>query len=945
MSAPLPEIGVPEQLPETVIVPPDDAGGPDRAAARYRWSAFGVFLVFLCVHLFIFRGVLIHLPDLLSGRSVLNTSELVPFFDPSAQFFEQAGGAFSDLTNAYEFRVRYSLLTTWMRYYLILPFSIVLVPFLGAFFVCLLVSQFLHRLLPSIAPKRILYATALTTLFIHLILLSAKITHFYTLILGFDIFVISFVLFLQGILLETKHPVLLLLSSSIVALVNPTVHFLVLYPLTVVFFCSGTAILLLITGGKREHATVSNAAQVVRNASLKLWKRLMLAVTFMGLFTIVPYGLFVRYYVLRDVGSLTDVVPDTVASIRANSLSLFHQIAFDISSVTENFLSGFYISPTPHYAKIFYFLIALIPFIVPASRNPQEMRRLRPFLILIGILMAFSMWCSIGYAKIVLFPTFHMMLAALYRQLYLSPTPAAVMGMKLITEVIHVLRYPDRFQFIFLAAVTLLMPIGVLILERDCPMRLFPRWLLSRTTGTVVCTAIFFLPLFAHWEYRTMLLTGDFGGFLHPYNVQPLREIKDALQTLPPGKVVVLPPSEGPWIGETKENVPYKFIDKFFIYFLNKPSYYFGLTGSPESKYWFYLMFESLNQNEHWWVNIFRNLNIHYLVLNKELTFTNESAWYMQRITQSISLQPRMMPDYFKMIKENDSFALFEFISPAQTNTPPLLMDTGWNSFRCVQERSLTLSQNRRLLALNSAALLSAHAPLDVMSEDRDKTQLDIYAKEHPDAFFRPDQSSFAFMENHIPSSQFFNTVFSMLNLPTASQFNIFNIIMPGPYDTLTTSFVGIIKPTTIRFPLTNQKSGTYEIFLRSVPTRHNLAMRIDRGPMTSITTVPESSSTSYIVSESSPFGMRAPADISRISPDVLGTMIPRTIMPMSDQFEYISLGTTDLTEGRHVLFLHKNDANPLIIEGVLLFPVQKQTNEVPLQTTVRLLSPDALNK
>jgi hypothetical protein len=73
--------------------------------------------------------------------------------------------------------------------------------------------------------------------------------------------------------------------------------------------------------------------------------------------------------------------------------------------------------------------------------------------------------------------------------------------------------------------------------------------------------------------------------------------------------------------------------------------------------------------------------------------------------------------------------------------------------------------------------------------------------------------------------------------------------------------------------------------------------------------------------------------------------MIPKKIMPVSDQFTYVHLGTTDLLEGKHVLFLHKNDSNPLVIEGVLLMPVQKQAASVPLKTSIRYLTPHALSE
>ena len=77
--------------------------------------------------LFIFRGVAASIPQVLDGTAVINGDELVPFFNPTSQLIDQAAGKFNQLTNGYEFRVRYAFLTTWMRYYKVLPFAIILV--------------------------------------------------------------------------------------------------------------------------------------------------------------------------------------------------------------------------------------------------------------------------------------------------------------------------------------------------------------------------------------------------------------------------------------------------------------------------------------------------------------------------------------------------------------------------------------------------------------------------------------------------------------------------------------------------------------------------------------------------------------------------------------------------------------------------------------------------
>ncbi len=60
-------------------------------------------------------------PSVLRGDAVIVGDELVPFFNVNSQLLEQAAGEFNQLTQGFEFRVRYSFLTTWLRHYHVLP--------------------------------------------------------------------------------------------------------------------------------------------------------------------------------------------------------------------------------------------------------------------------------------------------------------------------------------------------------------------------------------------------------------------------------------------------------------------------------------------------------------------------------------------------------------------------------------------------------------------------------------------------------------------------------------------------------------------------------------------------------------------------------------------------------------------------------------------------------
>jgi hypothetical protein len=66
--------------------------------------------------------------------------------------------------------------------------------------------------------------------------------------------------------------------------------------------------------------------------------------------------------------------------------------------------------------------------------------------------------------------------------------------------------------------------------------------------------------------------------------------------------------------------------------------------------------------------------------------------------------------------------------------------------------------------------------------------------------------------------------------------------------------------------------------------------------------------------------------------------------MPVSNQFSYVPLGTFDLREGKHWFYLTKHDENPLIVEGILLLPIQKQEMRL-LPSTIRFLTPTRLSQ
>ena len=145
-----------------------------------------VGLIYLGLFLFIFRDVIVSIPAIWRGEVVINGDELVPFFNPQSQLIDQAAGKFNQLTNGYEFRVRYSFLTTWMRYYKVLPLAILLVIPSVVFVGYWAVARFLSKVFTQFDARHIYILTAAPVLMIFMIMIYSKITHFYTLVLGFS---------------------------------------------------------------------------------------------------------------------------------------------------------------------------------------------------------------------------------------------------------------------------------------------------------------------------------------------------------------------------------------------------------------------------------------------------------------------------------------------------------------------------------------------------------------------------------------------------------------------------------------------------------------------------------------------------------------------------------------------------------------------------------------
>ncbi len=885
--------------------------------ARVRlWPHYLLVLLFYAlVYGFIFRGLIIAIPELWRGESVLSFDEMVPIFDDQTQFWSQIKGEFSELTNGYEFRVRYSFLTTWMRYYSIVPLTIILTAILSTYAAFAFLTLFLRKLAPHLNQRRLLYASAASVLLMNLILVYSKITHFYTLILGFDLFLGSFLLLLAATFFGSRHPLWLLICANLLTTVNPGVHYIVIY-------CIVHVIVTLFTAIRPPSQKNENQSPMRR------WKRFFIANGLLMLFTVLPYALLVKYFFLYGFENLHDTVPVNYFLIRNTSIPLIKQLSLDITSIMDNFLYGQYSPPYPRITNIFYFVVGCLPFIPSVQRKLLPESRHKDLLACLGTVLLLSLWFSIGYSSMPYLPTFHRTLALVVNSLYALENGLANFVVSACATAIEILRFPHRFQFITFAILMILMPLGI-VQTQDAIMERLNKIRPPHAAIYALLLICFFAPLLSNWSYRTTFLSGNFNHFLTPYPIKNLREVKDVLDSLPKGKTIVLPPSEAQKRTTDENGIRHKFIDKFFIYYLNKPSYHFGQSGTLETKNDFFFMLWAMLNNENWWTSIVREQNVKYLVISKEIgpnRFTSNE--YLSNIEAILQKNIADIPVLLQKKFENPGFILYELSFVTDPLQKKDYLNLSWEAYRCYEQRS---SYNGALFDVtlnNSKGIPSASGAITIITDNVGKAQMDLYAKARPELFFRPDIASLAFNGDLIPSSLYFNIMYSMFNVFSIGKYNYLNMLIPGTYDALTSSFLGLPKKAFIKIPITVNKDGTYEIYLRSMPTRNELSVSIGNASTGSV--LINNPSTQYIRQRT--IRSRNPdlIDVSAYPLEELAKLIPKSIVPVNNAYRYNRLLTVELKAGKHWLSLEKKDGNPLVLEGVLLKNLALPSSGVP---------------
>ncbi len=940
-----------------------------------------VGVIYFLLSFFTFRHMIANIPLVLNGTAVINGDELVPFFNPNSQLIDQAAGKFNQLTNGYEFRVRYSILTTWLRYYKVLPFALVLVVPGVTYLSYLFVALLLVRILPQYKPEAIYQITAAPVLMIFIIMAYAKITHFYTLILGFSLCLVSITLMTYGLIFPQKNPYKPILAACVITLFNPAVHYLILFALYMAF-----AVLTLVVMDGISWFKDGSWRNVYRPRTWwrgfkilkKDWRMLFVEVRFwrcvgafamLGLGTLLPYALFVKFYALRGVPNLSETVPGDFYFIQDASISLGHVLAFDMAGIMDKEFTGDYLAKVPRYSNLVYSFLLFVPLFFKRVReevfNTDELKAFKNVMYVVTI---FTMWATLGYSGPSWLPTFHRTMAFISNIANGMQSGIGDLVVKLMGTIVQVLRFPHRFELVTLMVATILISIALIWLHDTFMKKGYGEavWVwtgkrISEGKGRskrkqaavkkeagrfipLMIVLLFMVPIFSNESYRIVFSSGDFNEFLTPYPVGPLKEVKEALLQLPPGKVVVLPPTETAKVIVDINGVEHKFIDKFHIYYLDLPSYYYGLTGDSDNKHEFFLMLRALYYQQPWWINIARDLNLKYIVVNKELVANTVGGQeYLREVERILIPELDSREGYVKKLMENESYVLYEFTDLPTAERVPLYLDVDWNSFIRILSSNLDLTRYYDLRHTMVVGDLESFNSLTLVTDDEHESALDLYLKANKTQFSRPNSVTLPFDPEQISSSYYLSPMFRLFQFFSDSKYNRLDMITPGLWGTIEGGFIGVPRQAPFRIDVTLPEEGEYHLLMRGAISAVDVEMKSKLFAEPQLLSLASDPSNLAFFDKRLVFSSsRTPLDISQYTRKELGMLIPTDVVVVNYQYQFFDLGVVTAGKGKYPIYFKKLNDAPMLIEGILAIPEDVYQSLV-LPENVTVVKPNEL--
>jgi hypothetical protein len=742
-----------------------------------------IFLGLLLVHAFIFRDVIAAIPSILAGNASIVREELVPFFNFGTQFW---GDNTSALTSSEEVRVSYSFWTAWVRHASILPFALVILNTISAF----VLFYAFHRLGRHFYRKSLfgVFAALLAAFLIHMILLYAKVAHFYVLIIGFSMFALATSLFIEQLFFKQRLAKGSVAAVTLLILLNPAIHY------HVIFYVVAAIVVV-------AHLMVT----FVMNRQF-LWKYVRRDFAYIGLITLLSLVPYVAY-----IAATTPPSDDTSAQIPVNywmmyyaSLSLPFIFSLDTAGHLDLLRHGNYFAPLPRFGSmVVTFLIASI-FLYKRWRVLQPVYRV--CLLTLFMLMLFAMWMTIGYSENSPY-SFHKVFGNI--ALFFAHVGGAIGSAiaNVMQLFINVLRFPHRFQFIYFYAAGVLLTVALVWLRDVFKRKMRP----ALATFLVVLIALF--PILGSGDYRAALLSGDLATFATPYRIpDDLKEIKQQLSQQNNTKLFVLPTLES---GREliQDDKRYSFLDKYLIYYLDQPTLYYGVGANTENKILSYLAYRAIAYDEPWWQEILANtLGVTDIIVPKNIEPRPKGIIYMRYIEAKIATSLATSNKYAKTYDGQD-FELYSLKQPIKADTS-VLIDMNWqNMLKYLNPDEK--QDGKYFFPLQIRDFLKSDQAKRLVTDSPERSLYDIYSAQSKNVFV-PRPASLAFNPEYVASTNFTNNALSLSTLQSKTdEYNYLHEIVPSLAGLQRPSFVGLTQgDVQLDVGLEVPEAGTYRVLL-----------------------------------------------------------------------------------------------------------------------------------
>lgn len=744
-----------------------------------------IFIVLLVIHAVIFRDVLAAVPAIMSNDASIVREELVPFFNFGSQFW---GDGASALTSSEEVRVSYSFWTAWVRYYQVLPFALVILNAVSAF----LLFYAFHRLGKYFYRKSLfgIVAAFLAAFLIHVILMYAKMAHFYVLIIGFSMFALSLSLLVEQLFYRRHIEKGNVIAVSFLTLFNPAIHYHVIF-----YF---VAVLILVI-----HVLFT----LVLNKAY-FWKyvrRNIVYFSLLVLLSLVPYAFYIWLTSASSMADVSTQIPVNYWMIYYASLSLPFIFSLDTAGHLDLIRHGNYMVTVPRFGTMIVVFSVAGLFVFRRWKTLHIINRVT--ILTLFIVMLFAMWMTIGYSDNSPY-SFHKVFGDV--ALFFAGIGGAV-GQTiadLMRTFINILRFPHRFQFIYFYAAGVLFTIALVWLRSVLARRM------PSIAATLVTMLVALFPVLANGDYRTALTSGDLATFVTPYRVpQDLKNIKNQLATKENNRLFILPTLES---GREimQDGNQYSFLDKYLIYYLNQPTYYYGVGAKTDNKLIAYLAYRAIAYDESWWQEILaNNIGVTDILVPQHVEPRREGITYLPDIDAKIKKSLEASTAY-RVSYDGPDYKLYTLKEAPDAKTSTLLNMNWKNSLRYLNGTDAV--NTKTYFPLQVQSFMQENTTKKIYTDSVERTYYDIIASLAGKQVSVPNPVSLPFSPQYVASSNFTNNALSLSTLYSKTDaYNYLHENVPSLANLQRPSFVGLtMGDTGLTMKLSIPETGTYRILL-----------------------------------------------------------------------------------------------------------------------------------